>query len=97
MPSCKVTHDNMTLFIDVKGMSYNSFCLDITLSGLVDGELVDINGAMAELLKRKSDVRSLRREQSTTENYHKAMCLIKQAAETMIKEDIFDLLFMEQI
>jgi hypothetical protein len=91
MPSCKVTNNGMTLFIDVKHDGFSPI-LDIILSGYTYKH-VDINQAMAVYLKRKSGVENLRNRQMTQETIYLAMSLVKEAAETMIKEDIFDLLF----
>ena len=80
----------MTLFIDVKHDGFNPV-LDIVLSGYTYKH-VNINQAMAVYLKRKSGVEGLKHYQATQAAYS-AMSLLKEAAEAMIKEDTFDLLF----
>jgi hypothetical protein len=92
-----VTDGTYILFIKVGMIEYDNPCrpvLDIKLTGQDHKRnIIQINKAMSELLVRKANVFTLQHEQATSETCLVCKSLIKQAAQELIREGNFDLLF----
>ena len=92
-----VTDGDSTLFIHIDGGnskdSYRGF-LNIKLAGMNHNhERLEVNKAMSELLIRKARLSDLYYELLTPQIYHIAACRLQCAAQELIKEGDFDLLF----